>query len=70
MVRGRGACQTPRRCRTRPAPGQDGEAEAPWQDVMWHIPEYGTAPEDLAAAALQRLATVDPRTYGGDGGVR
>ncbi|MEU0626386.1 hypothetical protein [Streptomyces sp. NPDC005989] len=58
------------RCRTRPAPGQDGEAEAPWQYVMWHIPEDGTAPEDLAAAALQRLATVDPRTYGAGGGVR
>ncbi|MFE7108252.1 hypothetical protein ACFU98_23640 [Streptomyces sp. NPDC057575] len=58
------------RCRTGPAPGQDGEAEASWQYVMWHIPEDGTAPEDLAAAALQRLATVDPRTYGGDGGVR
>lgn len=31
---------------------------------MWHIPEDGTPPEDRAADALHRLATVDPRTYG------
>ncbi|MEV0578193.1 hypothetical protein [Streptomyces sp. NPDC050392] len=31
---------------------------------MWQIPEDGTPPEDRAAAALDRLATVDPRTYG------
>ncbi|WP_406452787.1 hypothetical protein OG782_19895 [Streptomyces sp. NBC_00876] len=34
------------------------------QHRMWTIPEDGTAPEDGAAAALHRLATEDPRTYG------
>lgn len=72
------------RCRARPAAGEngrdgkngenggDGEVgeEVPWQYVMWHIPADGTAPEDLAAAALRRLATSDPRTYGGGGGSR
>ncbi|MEV5198674.1 hypothetical protein [Streptomyces sp. NPDC053720] len=57
------------RCRARPAAGQSGE-DAPWQYVMWHIPEDGTAPEDRAAAALRRLAAVDPRTYGGGYGRR
>ncbi|WP_406501273.1 hypothetical protein OHA04_18755 [Streptomyces sp. NBC_01590] len=70
------------RCRARPAAGEngrdgkngenggDGEVgeEVPWQYVMWHIPADGTAAEDLAAAALRRLATSDPRTYGGGGG--
>ncbi|MCX4846447.1 hypothetical protein [Streptomyces sp. NBC_00893] len=57
------------RCRARPAAGQSGEG-ATWQYVMWRIPEDGTAPEDRAAAALRRLAAVDPRTYGGGDGRR
>ncbi|MFF3955667.1 hypothetical protein ACFYY1_20885 [Streptomyces sp. NPDC001890] len=57
------------RCRNGPASGQAGE-ETPWQYVMWQIPPDGTAPEALAAAALRRLATVDPRTYDGGGGRR
>ncbi|MGW2593240.1 hypothetical protein ACWCXC_23630 [Streptomyces sp. NPDC001515] len=35
---------------------------------LWLLPDDGTPPEDRAAAVLERLATVDPRTYGGDGG--
>lgn len=42
--------------------------DAPWQHYMWHIPEGGTPPEDRAAAVLHRLATEDPRTYGGGTG--
>ncbi|MBO0918475.1 hypothetical protein [Streptomyces laculatispora] len=40
--------------------GEDGSS----RHYLWHIPEDGTAPEERAAAALHRLATVDPRTYG------
>ncbi len=40
--------------------GDDGHQ----RHCMWHIPEDGTPPEDRAADALCRLATVDPRTYG------
>ncbi|MEU2247366.1 hypothetical protein [Streptomyces sp. NPDC019224] len=32
--------------------------------LLWRIPEDGTPPQDRAAAALTRLATEDPRTYG------
>ncbi|MET9921678.1 hypothetical protein ABZZ04_32075 [Streptomyces sp. NPDC006435] len=34
---------------------------------MWHIPVDGASPEERAAAALRRLATEDPRTYGRGG---
>ncbi|MEU1369051.1 hypothetical protein ABZ454_23340 [Streptomyces sp. NPDC005803] len=40
--------------------GEDGSPK----HLMWRLPEDGTPPEDRAAEALDRLATVDPRTYG------
>ncbi|MFE2929055.1 hypothetical protein [Streptomyces sp. NPDC059278] len=40
------------------------------QHLVWHIPDDGTSPEHRAAAALHRLATADPRTYGGGGAGR
>ncbi|MDK0521042.1 hypothetical protein [Streptomyces sp. ML-6] len=46
-----------------PATGQAREEDS-WQQRMWHIPDDGTSPEERAAAALRRLATEDPRTYG------
>ncbi|MGW2178170.1 hypothetical protein ACWCXX_08805 [Streptomyces sp. NPDC001732] len=49
--------------RTEPATGQSREDES-WRQRMWYVPEDGTSPEERAAAALQRLAAEDPRTYG------
>jgi hypothetical protein len=54
------------RHRAIPSEGQ-GPGDASWRYVMWHILEDGTTPEHRAAAALHRLATADPRTYGGAG---
>ncbi|WP_406285700.1 hypothetical protein [Streptomyces sp. NBC_00209] len=34
------------------------------RQILWHIPEDGTPPEDRAAAALRRLSEEDPRAYG------
>lgn len=39
----------------------DTEDGSPGQ-FLWRMPDDGTPPEDRAAAALHRLATVDPRT--------
>ncbi|MGC4951300.1 hypothetical protein ACLQ2N_34650 [Streptomyces sp. DT224] len=36
------------------------------RQLLWHIPEDGTPPEDRAAAALRRLDEEDPRTYGSE----
>ncbi|WP_406159461.1 hypothetical protein OG298_19775 [Streptomyces sp. NBC_01005] len=52
--------------RAGPSAGQ-GEEDAHRQHLVWHVPDDGTTPEHRAAAALHRLATVDPRTYGGGG---
>lgn len=41
-------------------PGPDGYR----RQYLWRIPEDGTPAEDRAAAALDRLAEADPRTYG------
>lgn len=55
--------------RAGPSAGQGAE-DAHRQQLVWHIPDDGTTPEHRAAAALHRLATVDPRTYGGGGAGR
>ncbi|WP_406530401.1 hypothetical protein [Streptomyces sp. I8-5] len=55
--------------RAGPSAGQGAE-DAHRQHLVWHVPDDGTTPEHRAAAALHRLATVDPRTYGGGGAGR
>lgn len=39
------------------------DKDGPWLQFIWTLPEDGTPPEGRAAAALRRLATVDPKTY-------
>ncbi|WP_329118992.1 hypothetical protein [Streptomyces sp. NBC_01465] len=39
------------------------DKDGPWLQFVWTVPDDDTPPETRAAAALDRLATTDPKTY-------
>ncbi|MFE5677795.1 hypothetical protein ACFQ7B_05395 [Streptomyces erythrochromogenes] len=48
-----------------PGVGRDpaGDEAAPWVCLTWRLADDGRRPEERAAAALERIATTDPKTY-------
>ncbi|MEU9125548.1 hypothetical protein AB0C96_37945 [Streptomyces sp. NPDC048506] len=44
------------------AAGHSAE-DGPWLQFIWNLPDDGTPPQERAEAALQRLATADPKRY-------